>query len=351
LQLTSRPRGLGGIALLGATLLGADARADEAAYLACCARLGEASCPTTVDALGPRPDGLPHPHGGRVTGAWQLSCDDGAAWYPAAQRTLPVPAPEGLLMGLPPTAARCFAAACALPADLCVHVRDSGARALRCGDGAPAPGVVWSAAAVEPGQVVLSQGRALRAVVRTPLAPGEALPPAAAATSGAAPVGPAGPSAPAYVSYGDALAAGRPTAGGLDLSLPEAPADPCVTTPALRQPAIDQVDQGDEAALQRDAARAAGHYRAALSLDRCNATAWTGLGRAWLDAGAAAQAATALVHAARLQPRYAPAWSLLGRAREALGQPDLAREAWKIALDLKPGDADATAGLRRLGAR
>lgn len=69
-----------------------------------------------------------------------------------------------------------------------------------------------------------------------------------------------------------------------------------------------------------------------------------------LAAGDAAGAADLLEQTLELVPRYAPAWFVLGQAREALGAVDAAAAAYKTALACDPADMQgATLKLMRLG--
>lgn len=72
---------------------------------------------------------------------------------------------------------------------------------------------------------------------------------------------------------------------------------------------------------------------------------------ACLAEGDAAACADLAAQALEIAPGYAPAWLLLGRAREGLADPDGAREAYAAALGLDPQDVlGAGLHLARLGA-
>ncbi|MFN7143483.1 MAG: hypothetical protein ACK4YP_06905, partial [Myxococcota bacterium] len=96
-----------------------------------------------------------------------------------------------------------------------------------------------------------------------------------------------------------------------------------------------------------DAAGALSEYRAALTMDVCNAYAWLGIGEI---AGGAARpdlAVRALRNTTRILPGHYGAWTMLGKAYEALRQSQLAAEAYATALELRPGLPEAVEGWRR----
>lgn len=57
-----------------------------------------------------------------------------------------------------------------------------------------------------------------------------------------------------------------------------------------------------------------------------------GLGKAYLDAGEAAQAVEHLQHCVDLDSGYSAAWKLLGKAQLAAGEGEAARRAWQQGL-------------------
>ncbi|MCQ4281389.1 tetratricopeptide repeat protein [Pseudomonas stutzeri] len=57
-----------------------------------------------------------------------------------------------------------------------------------------------------------------------------------------------------------------------------------------------------------------------------------GLGKGYLDAGDAAEAAIHLQRSVEQDPNYSAAWKLLGKARQASGDLDGARRAWEQGL-------------------
>lgn len=74
-----------------------------------------------------------------------------------------------------------------------------------------------------------------------------------------------------------------------------------------------------------------------------NALLRFGLGKAHLDAGNAAQAVEHLQRCVALDPGYSAAWKLLGKAQQAEGNEDGARQAWQqgIAAAQTKGDKQA----------
>lgn len=57
-----------------------------------------------------------------------------------------------------------------------------------------------------------------------------------------------------------------------------------------------------------------------------------GLGKGYLDAGDASQAAEHLQRCVEHDPQYSAAWKLLGKAQQSAGNPDAARNAWQSGL-------------------
>ncbi|ALN21466.1 tetratricopeptide repeat protein [Ectopseudomonas mendocina] len=74
-----------------------------------------------------------------------------------------------------------------------------------------------------------------------------------------------------------------------------------------------------------------------------NALLRFGLGKAHLDGGDAAQAAEHLQRCVEFDPSYSAAWKLLGKALQAKGNADGARQAWQqgIAAAQTKGDKQA----------
>ncbi|WP_181298614.1 tetratricopeptide repeat protein [Pseudomonas sp. Q2-TVG4-2] len=79
-----------------------------------------------------------------------------------------------------------------------------------------------------------------------------------------------------------------------------------------------------------------------------------GLGKGYLDAGDAPQAATHLQRCVELDPKYSAAWKLLGKALQASGDNEGARQAWEQGLAAaqahgdKQAEKEMTVFLRKL---
>ncbi|MCB9792431.1 MAG: tetratricopeptide repeat protein [Alphaproteobacteria bacterium] len=144
--------------------------------------------------------------------------------------------------------------------------------------------------------------------------------------------------------------AAAPAKPKLDLSPPPAPGESCSTPASLIAESRRHVDLGNEAEIAQDAQTAADEYRAAITMDACNAFAWASLGSLALREGQPDEAVKALRVALRLRPEHYGAATDLGTAYERLGQTDRAVEAYRAALAAKPEHAPAKQGLSRLGA-
>ncbi|HBZ95377.1 MULTISPECIES: tetratricopeptide repeat protein [unclassified Pseudomonas] len=74
-----------------------------------------------------------------------------------------------------------------------------------------------------------------------------------------------------------------------------------------------------------------------------NALLRFGLGKAHLDGGDAAQAAEHLQRCVEFDPSYSAAWKLLGKALQAKGDAESARQAWQqgVAAAQAKGDKQA----------
>jgi hypothetical protein len=367
------------------------ASADEAAYTACCERAGADACPTHLAVIGPGSTTLYGRRATEVQGVWSLSCQDGAAFYPAASRATSTTAGEGdVLTTLSEDALICFSRTCELPTHLCLHTTEGRAVVVSCDLGAP-PGLAdwqdvrllpYHERATEPAPVA-DDPPPPPAFVATapPVAPGSTkddwaaptpAPPAVAVweeepaepaladweieTAAPATVAPA-VVAPAIVAPATVAPAAPPpppaapqptralTSG--DLVLPRLPPDPCVPNPALRQPSVQQVDAGDEASLAGDVSGALGHYRAAITVDSCNPFAWAALGHTLLTAGSPRTAVLALETATRIMPTHHRAWTELGLAREAQQLIPQAIAAYREALAIQDSYVPAREGLQR----
>lgn len=290
---------------------------------ACCRAAGAATCPDTVEAMGPGSQ----PMGARLRGVWVVPCDGPQRFD--AQREVPTTGPnaEGTVFTpLVPAAAQCFDATCRLPRGLCLRIVEGRYRLVDCASDVPASATTWSAPAGEPGRVAVVAGRVLRR------SPGPL--PEADAPPTDAPKRPLG-----------ATAAGL----AVDPRVPAPPPTPCIPDPTLRKPSIDQVDLGNEAMVAGDWARATDTYRAAITIDPCNGFAWSSLADALVQTGHAHEALQAAEPATRLLPRSAHPWTILGRAAQATGDREAAIRAYEQALAVQPGHpaaASALSGLR-----
>ena len=284
--------------MLTLLLLAGLASAGGSDCVDCCKQAGLVGCPTQIRAHGP--DSHLSKEGGawRVSGLWLLDCDTGATYQDGAtavvaQRPM---AGQVIRMATPTSALNCFAQHCALPAGSCMR------------------------AAGNTGEVVLvrcsDNGMLTESEMTTSAPPPEPAPAPA----------PPQPAAPA------------PTA--LDLTLPP-PATRCADTAGLMDAAQAQASQGDTRLSQGARAEAANTYRAALTIDPCNAGGWTGLGHVALLAGDHRTAVTALEAATGLKPKVTKGWFLLGKAHVATGEKDDARDAFDRALELSPDHAEA----------
>jgi tetratricopeptide (TPR) repeat protein len=98
-------------------------------------------------------------------------------------------------------------------------------------------------------------------------------------------------------------------------------------------------------------ATALNKYRAAITINACNAFAWAGMGEALVQLEEPNAAKKALRVATRLMPTHYQAWTNLGRAEEATGRTSEAAAAYEKALAAHPGHGPADEGLRRTRAR
>lgn len=139
------------------------------------------------------------------------------------------------------------------------------------------------------------------------------------------------------------------TSGGSgDLSLPPDPPATCrALSDIVAKEARRRVDAGDDRRMAADFAAAFKEYRAALTMDPCNANAWIGLGQSARSLGRADFAVHALKEATTLAPQHYGAWTMLGQSYEDLHQPAQAYEAYTQALALSPDYSPAMEGAQR----
>jgi len=286
----------------------ATASADAPALDACCLAAGLSECPETVFALGEESVQISSPTGTSVSGAWALSCTTGPVWDDAFHGTSSQYATTGTLLGgLSAEAAACFDASCRLPEGTCMKSSGTTVALGRCTGSQPATDAAFTAPLRDARGAVVIGNR--------------------------------------VVGSGEAT---HTTAAAPDPTVPPAPPMPCRAATSLRLAANDQIDAGNEAVIAKDFETALDHYRAALTMDRCNAPAWAALGDALLSAGYPTEARTALDLATQLMPTHAHAWTRLGEASEAEGDRQAAVTAYTKALDESPGYAPAEQGLHRV---
>lgn len=291
-------------------------------YRACCDAVG-ASCPETLRAIGPGSQTVRETGANRITGMWRLSCSTGVRYDDGATTAVDqVPVDGTVIDRLQPGAAACYSAACSLPEGLCLSWTGSQARLVRCDTGA-IPGVTdWARPAEAPWTpVVIGRDKVLRAVRGD----------RAQARTSPAPAGPP-----------------KIDLTGVDLSLPALPPDPCRPNGALMDASNQQHGEGNQAAMQGDWGIALGKYRAAISINSCNAFAWADLGESYLMVQEPTRARDALEVAVRLMPKHYRAWANLGRTEEKSGRRNEALIAYQRALELEPDDPVARQGLERV---
>jgi len=152
------------------------------------------------------------------------------------------------------------------------------------------------------------------------------------------------------VEYPPHLPAAGPLQITLDFELPPAPGTRCQTSSAVAQEATRRLDLGDEARIRGDNQTAVDEYRAAATLDRCNAIAWSALGQLAMQADDLDKARYSLDIAVHLRPEHYGALTNLGLTQEALGRCGDAIATFRRVLALRPSHPPALAGLARCGA-
>lgn len=96
-------------------------------------------------------------------------------------------------------------------------------------------------------------------------------------------------------------------------------------------------------------AAAIADFSAAIGLSARQSGALAGRGASYLATGKTYEAAADLDEATRLDPDNGAAWTLRGQAYEKLAAPAKAADSYRHALALRPDDAEASAGLARIG--
>lgn len=287
----------------------------------CCQATNAGACPDTMVVVGPETRQVVSPQGTVVTGLWTFRCEAGATWDPSASQTTTRPYPPAtVLTPMMPAAAACFDASCRLPADTCVRYDGKRVYAASCVDGSDATEAMLRSPPRAPRGAVVLGGRI---------------------------VGGGSPPAPQVASAAP-IPTPAPAVQRVDASVPPAPPDPCIPSAALRAPSNEQVDSGNEAIVQGDFATALDRYRAAITINKCNAFAWAALGDALLQSGHPTEAKQALGFATKLMDSNHHAWTLLGQALERTGESATAAAAYRRALELKPGHPPANEGLARV---
>jgi hypothetical protein len=309
-----------------ALAVAAPARAGNASYAACCAAMGETSCPVDLVVTGPGTAVTNEAGAVRLSGVWQSTCERGPGFEQSQTYALQSAPPTGtILTALGPGAAACWDAACAMPPGLCVRAYVGTSRIVDCATGAAPDASAWTLPPAAASVAVVVDGRVVKA---RPLDPVPGL-----AVTAVADAGPAVTRAPPL---------------SLSVPVPPPPKLPCVPNPALANAAKSQVNSGDKSVVAGNWNEAASNYIAALSIDKCSAFAWAGLGEAFLVTGDAPSARTALTSATGLMPQHYQAWTNLGLAEETLGNAAAAAAAFDRALTIKPDHLPASEGLERV---
>lgn len=286
------------------------ATAGPADCRACCNEAGVTPCEPALRIVGGQSLVIGSAGDWSVNGAWILECDGTASWDDTV--TIPFDHPPGegevATADAPSAFLKCFVENCHFPDGFCPR-SEGGYPALKdCEDSR----TITDADLETPAEPKLFE-----------------------------------PPAPTRVVLG----AQRLPASGerVDVTPPTGPIPPCDTPEALVFESIAQVDTGNDLELDGDPAGAAGAYRAALSLDACNTSAWVALGNLALSRSEHPSAARAYDTALLLNPAHYGAAAGLGKAREALGDSAGAAEAYQQALDHRPGLPEAIDGLQRVG--
>lgn len=320
-------------------LLLAAALASETDCRACCAAAGVTDCETTLRFYGEGESRVTREPGGwRVDGVYVVSCD-GRAWFDPDRLVYGdhAPRPGELLMPeAHPNAVRCALEACRTPRDTVVVGPDaSGAWLLRMRDAARAPTALEMRRIPEP---VPSTPRTVVILGDVPLLAERVAP--VAAPMPAAPADMAGPP-PAGFQARDALST------LLSMTPADPPPDCFHPSDAAATQARRMILDADDKRVRGDLVGAIQTYRAALSIDACDAFGWVGLGEVARRLDRPDLAIRDFQIATRLLPSHYGAWVALGAAYEEVGQTTLAHRAYEAALGVKPDHPEANAGWRR----
>jgi len=314
--------------------------ADGPACVQCCKAEGLVGCPTRVRVFGDGSELVREAGAWRVSGIWWLDCDRGARFDEGSTVMIDHMPLDGQVLRLayPPATVRCFRNACTLPAGACVRDNGDGSTFVleRCSDGRPLTGAEMLIRGTPP--------KTGTTVVRVA---GRTLFTTQVEGSGAN----TGPSSAVVGSRSSATAprtSSRTNSGGsIKFNLPDPPHGECDVSDLLQAESRRHVDMGDTARVRGDKSGAANEYRAAITMDPCNAYAWSSIGGLALRAEQAAVATRALRVAVRLMPEHYGAITMLGEAYEKLGRSALAAEAYQKALSIRPTHTPAQEGLSR----
>ena len=301
-------------------------RANAEALSDCCRALGASSCPEEIFAVGSGSERELTWRGAEIEGIWSLQCGGESRLDSARKLVLAEDPPDGALVGTyDPSAVACFERACAMPEGLCLRASAGKILVAGCEDGLPPTEGMWKNPPREPFGVRFAAERLVG--VQADLA---ALLPERTPE--------------------------RTDQGPLTVVVPERPPLPCSPPKrskddpqSLTRLAESLVTQGNEALVAGNAGAALERYRAAISIDRCNVSAWASLGDALLQVGHTRKASEALEIATSLGPSHAYAWARLGEARERGGDVTGAALAFRRALEESPGQPRAAAGMARIG--
>jgi hypothetical protein len=342
------------------------AHADETRCVQCCQAAGLTACRPSLRVYGEGSRVVPEAGAFRILGLWTLGCDGQGRFDPGATAVVSSNPVDGEVLGpgVTPAALHCFRQACALPRDACLLIRsEERSRVLDCKSGQPLasgrlaipgesrtlPGMVVAVVDERPLVVLPTQGHPAPPTP-PPSTPSTPVPPAAATTALPYYPGPEGP--PPAVAPPPKPVAVVSEAQGVVFEIPTpAPEGRCANSDALRAESHRRVDIGNEAFISGRLQKAVDEYRAALSIDRCDAAAWAALGEAALKQGRPDLAVRALRETLRHNPRNYHAAATLGLAYEKIGQKGLAQEAYRQALAIKPGLPAAVEGLARVAAQ
>jgi tetratricopeptide (TPR) repeat protein len=132
-----------------------------------------------------------------------------------------------------------------------------------------------------------------------------------------------------------------------DLPKPPAERVDCADSALMKTESKRRVNLGNDATVRGEHKTALNEYKAAISVNRCNAFAWADVGALALTVSRPEIAIGALKVAVKLHPRHYTAWVNLGKVYEEFGQRQLAQDAYAKALAINPNIPHARQGLQR----